>query len=73
MVKSKTGFYRYMGAVQMPVGTDDRQKKLDAIMDTFADDCTVYTSDGLVLRGKTAVFPFNPFSLSIEFLSLLSM
>lgn len=53
IIKSKLGFYRYMEAVQSV--SEDRQAKLDGIMETFAENCTVYTSDGLVLRGRTAV------------------
>lgn len=37
---------------------NDRQAKLDSIMATFADNCTVFTADGLTLRGKTAVRGF---------------
>jgi hypothetical protein len=54
--KSLTGFQNYMSAVQLK-GVS-REQKVQAIVDTFAQDCVLVTSEGRELKGKDEVKKF---------------
>ena len=47
-----------MDAVKMTSNKDTRHIKLQAIVDTFSEDCVIDTSDGKRLHGREAVRAF---------------